>query len=789
MLNKKINIKLTFVFFMLISVFLTLFLCITNSTIKAAEYEYRTVGSTVKVTYKSGNGTGSDVTVDQPVLKSGTKGSNDYTDYKIIFARNNKTVNVGTTSTPLNVTINFTHQNDANGYSYILTGWKLTQVVKNKNGNTTTYTEFVEPLNRNYTNPSDPAKDIDRVYAQEGWYIVPNYVTEIIVEAVYGRAIYIRSPFDKMYYNEYHSFAYGENILGDGTVVRSQSAPDNLKTSIIATEKSSDSNTGKSESDAIATLRRAYQLISNDAKNTVYSNVVVLCGDLYEINRRSTGSDKLIAGAVSGTYTDYYSSALGYSTSSYSNKHMTITSIDGDKKFYLCSNANDVQVYASLRLDNVKFSKITNGVEKIDMYSDSVSVSTYSVAARFSMYGAGSMLEITETVPSTMGSQFIWARNASKIIINNGTWILYALWTSASAVNNNKLYYIIGGLSSFARLCNSIGQDVVPANDAYYTNPAVMNITGGYITELQGTPHKEKLHIKGNAYIYMSGGRVRDFYGGKEGGVVSNGSEKGDINITTYGGTIDSFYGGGQRYTSNVEGSVNINLNETKITNSIYGGGKGGTVSTNINLSINKCTIGGSVFGAGLGLTDELTYIIQWSSGPVVNGIDNAINNFNKNAASLGNPLWNEAPKGYPSYDAENAQIVTRIYHSKSEGEGNHNLFLNGKKAALTLSEVTGNVNVTIKDSTVSGNVYGGGSISVVRGNISLSTDNTTIKGNIFGGYWHSPELLGIVFRLHVHEDNQVPKATDEMMKSKFGLPHGDRNYFPIARIQNPLRL
>ena len=288
MLNKKINIKLTFVFLMLISIFLTLFLCITNSTIKAAEYEYRTVGSTVKVTYKSGNGTGSDVTVTQPVLKSGTKGSNDYTDYKIIFARNNKTVNVGTSSIPLNVTINFTHQNDANGYSYILTGWKLTQVVKNKNGNTTTYTEFVEPLNRNYTNPSDPAKDIDRVYAQEGWYIVPNYVTEIVVEAVYGRAIYIRSPFDKMYYNEYHSFAYGENILGDGTVVRSQSAPDNLKTSIIATEKSSDSNTGKSESDAIATLRRAYQLISNDAKNTVYSNVVVLCGDLYEINRRST---------------------------------------------------------------------------------------------------------------------------------------------------------------------------------------------------------------------------------------------------------------------------------------------------------------------------------------------------------------------------------------------------------------------------------------------------------------------------------------------------------------------
>ncbi len=67
--------------------------------------------------------------------------------------------------------------------------------------------------------------------------------------------------------------------------------------------------------------------------------------------------------------------------------------------------------------------------------------------------------------------------------------------------------------------------------------------------------------------------------------------------------------------------------------------------------------------------------------------------------------------------------------------------------------------------------------------NTLLHVQNT--KGNIFGGYWLSPELLGAVFSLHVHEDNQVPKATDDMMKVEFGLPQGDINYFPIARIQD----
>jgi len=148
--------------------------------------ESRAVNNIINVTYKPGNGTGEEITVQQVVSDKQSQGTSDYTDNKIVFLRNEAT-------TPDGKTLSFnggtTVYNDKT-YEMVLTGWKLTAV--HKNG--TKITEFVAPEHENYSNPDDAAKDIDRIYAQEGWYIVPNGVTAIEVTAVYGRAIYARSP-------------------------------------------------------------------------------------------------------------------------------------------------------------------------------------------------------------------------------------------------------------------------------------------------------------------------------------------------------------------------------------------------------------------------------------------------------------------------------------------------------------------------------------------------------------------------------------------------------------------
>ena len=201
---------------------------------------------TIQVTYKAGIGTGEDVTVNQEVCDSQTQGENDYTDGKIVLYRNGENG------------LNFMAEQikyEANNVMYdrILTGWKLTSVMKNG----IEITNYLEPENQNYADKTNANKDIGTVYAQEGWYIVPDGVTAITVEAVYARAIYVRSPFDKMYYDEVHCFYYGEN--SDGTTT--------LDGTAVA--KSSDDNDGSTVEKAVSTLRRAYELMSENNIQTV----------------------------------------------------------------------------------------------------------------------------------------------------------------------------------------------------------------------------------------------------------------------------------------------------------------------------------------------------------------------------------------------------------------------------------------------------------------------------------------------------------------------------------------
>lgn len=220
------------------------------------------------VTYRAGSGTGETVITNQNIVDKQTQGEYDYTDNKIVLYANNSTTSDGKT---ISFNGGTTTYNDKT-YEKVLTGWKLTAATKNG----TKITQFVEPEHQNYANPEDAAKDIGTIYAQNGWYIVPEGVTAIELEAVYGRAIYIRSPFDEMYYDEYHIWYYGKN--SDGTTTLDGNA----------IEKSSDNNFGTSETDAVATLKRAYELMSTDAGQTVYDTIFLLCGDLYEINYART---------------------------------------------------------------------------------------------------------------------------------------------------------------------------------------------------------------------------------------------------------------------------------------------------------------------------------------------------------------------------------------------------------------------------------------------------------------------------------------------------------------------
>lgn len=758
---KKLFSK-TLIILCLFFVILTLF---SLNNVKA--YTKRSVGEEVYVTYTSGNGLGEDVTIRHPILASGTRGASsgktnrDYTDNKIIFARNGEETNIGSLKNPVKTNVlNFTHENSVDGYSYIITGWKLVSVTKKVDGVETVYTDFVEPLNQNYVNPDDVQKDIDHVYAQEGWYVVPNNVTKITVEAVYGKVIYVRSPYDTMYYDEYHLYIYGSNNV-NGTTVYSDTYPNN--TGEIAVEKSSDSNTGKTINDAVATLKRAYELIDADATKTVYDNVILLCGDTYEVfykHSLPTRYNSHTSTLTQGTYQYYCNTGSNFAYNTSSKKAVTIAGLSGDEVLYLNAITHEFKVASSLRFDNVQLKPLTDAHLKDSLPTDNVTISTNTRNYRFNLSN-NMTFEITETAPSS-STQFLWANNAKSVILNNGMWHLFVSWTSSNKTINDGNYFLVGGHAYFNRLCNSIGQDVVPTVDVYLTNPVTISINGGYIDGLYGSPVKEKLNIKGDAYIFMSNGYVANFFGGDQGSIYPSNTEKGNVNIVTYGGKINILYGAGQKYTSKVYGDVNIELNETTISNNVYGGGKGGAVLGNINLTINNCNIKGSIFGAGLGLTDTITHITQWSSGSGTSDFSDAIANYNSTAKKNGYPLWEEAPGCFPRYDYENSQIITRIYHSYSFSESKHNLFLNTTKVSLTLSETHGNVNLKINDSIVGQNVYGGGSISIVEGNIDVDIFGCEIKGNVYGGGDGTAPMQDATLYSPIKQENYKPLTKND---------------------------
>ena len=696
--------------FMLISIVLVVL--VTLTIIIAQKYTPESKAEekntkTIQVTYKSGIGEGEDVVVTQALCDSKTQGSNDYTDGKIVLYRNGENG------------INFTASQvkyEANGVMYdrILTGWKLTSVTKDG----TEITEFIEPKNQNYADKTNANKDIGTVYAQEGWYIVPDGVTAITVEAVYARAIYVRSPYDTMYYDEVHCFYYGEN--SDGTTT--------LEGTAVA--KSSDDNDGSTVEKAVSTLKKAYELITASSNLTVYDTAFVLCGDMYEVNRTVQGAN--YATGVAGSYTNYYSNSFGYNTSP--NKPVTITSIN--LKNYTCYEnvaLYDFNFYSSIRQDNITILNLSdNHIKKV--HSElSATIKTYGRGANYRIVDNVNMtFETTEKV-KTFG-RVMFYNNSKCVRINGGNFSLIENYVVSTMTMNKSAYIIVGGLAYIDKMSTS-GLVNTANIEAYIENPVTLVITGGRVNNgIFGTGYIQGGSVKGDVNIFISGGNVSNVYGGGNGSVYANNAEKGNVNIIITGGIFGNIYGGGQYYTSKVNGDVNIKIKNAKINGNICGGGKGGQVLGNINLDVKETTIIGNVFGGGQGLTDTIGYYSANKSVGDSYSFETGKNIYNQLARNNKTVNWEEAPNNFPSYNQETSEVISRKYHQYTYDPGYHRFYEKGNKYFLSLATVSNDINMNIENSTIGKNVYGGGSIGLVEGNVNVTMKDTNVTGNVYGG-------------------------------------------------------
>ena len=177
---------------------------------------------------------------------------------------------------------------------------------------------------------------------------------------------------------------------------------------------------------------------------------------------------------------------------------------------------------------------------------------------------------------------------------------------------------------------------------------------------------------------------------------------------------------------------VSSKLTNCTVTHNFYGGGNLGKVNGDITSILEDCTVGGTVYGAGFSATPPKAKVFDTPDTDVL-----AMPNYNVNTGLF--------EKGeYPT---------SRIYTwSDVKGENtNDNTLVDEDPdhwihTGVSLSDlgvVSGDVTLTLKgNTTVNGNVFGGGDESAVthndsneKGNTTVYLhDNTHVLGNVYGG-------------------------------------------------------
>lgn len=181
-----------------------------------------------------------------------------------------------------------------------------------------------------------------------------------------------------------------------------------------------------------------------------------------------------------------------------------------------------------------------------------------------------------------------------------------------------------------------------------------------------------------------------------------------------------------------VANDVTISIDGSNIGGNVYGGGSVAVVGGNTDISITGgSVIGGSVYGGGDGATQPSTVTVYTpisSSG------------YTGPTYSM---TWTNGNLTKVTYTSENPTYTTYKYSKKFTWSNDTSLLdTNGIDAdnyliyspnVDGLGLVEGSTNVTVSNSTVTGNIVAGGNASDVNGNTTLNVTNTTCS-NVYGG-------------------------------------------------------
>ena len=576
----------------------------------------------------------------------------------------------------------------ANNYTdKVVTGWKVTSV--KTDGTIETYNEFVADWQNGYNFADRKCIDKDiysgtnpRVFAQGGNYYVPDGVTEITIEAYWGKAIYVRN--DENSYDRVNITLAntGSHFAPAGT------RGDNINGATVMT----------SIRGALATI---------DAKKTVYDYALVLVGNVQE----SVGKND-----------------VKYSDSDYRGFTIMSVDLDFDEEPDYClewqlGDNMARQVIAPIRFDFIPVVELGIAGKR------NGSTNFYSLGC----YRSQGHFEVTETSFIRFG-QFefeLGTRDEGPIILNGGIYDQYCRGRNGEE-NQHINYVILGGhivMPSFTPGAH------VNSAAKYQTRHCAVNALGGDFTSfyLTGGYNEDIVPFEDNPHCYIDGGRFGTIAAAYKEGIW------GDVTWRINHALIGEFYGGGVMAQKDgatykiVKGNINVVI-DNSIVGKYCGGPKFGDMVDGKTVTTSATgTTFNQYFGAGNGGTNYVQYKSTDTTGSPVSDWSGTINS-NYHPATYRNTA-----QGYEAdYDIE---VINPSTGDKAGSVVNRSYYYSAQFATTN----TGNVTSTLTDCTINTNFYGGGFLGGVTGNVTSTLNNCNVTGSVFGaGYSASAGTVSI---------------------------------------------
>jgi hypothetical protein len=580
---------------------------------------------------------------------------------------------------------------------YVVTGWKVTSM--NHTGTHPFVADWENGYNfaDRYCTGKDLYDTSGRVFAQGGFFYVPEGVTSITIEAYWGKAIYLHNTghyLDRV--NITNQSANGNVKLGDPFV---PTGLDALSFTFQGQTVWDDWQTAVTKLD---------QATGDPLNKTVYDQAIVLLSN-YQI-RNENGN----VGLINNKWYPY-----------------TLMSIDED-----LDNEPDYCFEFQFRRE---FGR--PGIQPIRF--DFLPVPELGLAVRhgkdqntIGIFIPKGHFEITETsfMHTTQfeydGGKANKIGKGAPVILNGGHFeqivVRYASANSDNGDVNRTNYFIMGGHFRMQRFTPGAHTNTKTKS---YVRLCAVNAIGGEYPEfyLSGIyrPDIVPNANQGNPHCYTNGGRFDMMAGAGYDKINGNVTFKIDHSL------IKEFYGGGINGANPVGGDIDVTIDHS-LVGKYCGGPKVGVMADGKTVTTHATgTTFGRYYGGGNGGTSY--YREQKQDGNT--NMPSLVNWPNSFGYNIFNPLNDQLSnnKHYEVNRGYNALFEFECFVESNGIGGTPTLrtYINWAQFGTTS---TGDITNVLTDCTIKGNFYGGGNLGNVDGDITSTLNNTEVKGYVCGG-------------------------------------------------------